>query len=417
MLIKCPECDLQISDKAAACPHCGYPLLHSSSNIHPKKTTPKRTVNKRRRLPNGFGQITELKGMNLRKPFRASVTVGKDEDGRCIKRLLKPEAYFKTYNDAYAALLEYHSNPFDFDKDLTMQKLYELWNEKYLSDKASSTGKTLRAAWRYCSTLYELPVRDVRGKHIRYAIENGTAEVHGEIKSPSPDMKCRIKSVLSLMLDYAVENDLVSTNCARTFSMSGDIIKERESKKKDHIPYTEEEMKILWKNAGLVEWVDVVLIQCYSGWRPRELGRIELENVDIENWTFKGGMKTDAGVNRLIPIHPKIRKFVEQHYKKAKHLNSKYLFNCTDIPGVQGYRPFDYDRFRLRYQTIVEKLSLSPEHRPHDGRKHFITMAKKYEVDEYAIKYVVGHKITDVTEAVYTVREPAWLASEIAKIK
>ena len=26
MLIKCPECDLQVSDKATFCPHCGYPL-------------------------------------------------------------------------------------------------------------------------------------------------------------------------------------------------------------------------------------------------------------------------------------------------------------------------------------------------------------------------------------------------------
>ena len=25
-LIKCPECGLSISDKAAACPNCGYPL-------------------------------------------------------------------------------------------------------------------------------------------------------------------------------------------------------------------------------------------------------------------------------------------------------------------------------------------------------------------------------------------------------
>ena len=25
-LIKCPECELQVSDKAITCPHCGYPL-------------------------------------------------------------------------------------------------------------------------------------------------------------------------------------------------------------------------------------------------------------------------------------------------------------------------------------------------------------------------------------------------------
>jgi hypothetical protein len=26
-LINCPECEVRISDKALACPHCGYPLI------------------------------------------------------------------------------------------------------------------------------------------------------------------------------------------------------------------------------------------------------------------------------------------------------------------------------------------------------------------------------------------------------
>lgn len=26
MLLKCPECDLPVSDKALACPHCGNPM-------------------------------------------------------------------------------------------------------------------------------------------------------------------------------------------------------------------------------------------------------------------------------------------------------------------------------------------------------------------------------------------------------
>lgn len=63
MLKLCPECCLQVSDKAAACPHCGYPLK-SKSSLPPKKK-------KHMRLPNGFGQISEVRGRNLRKPFRA----------------------------------------------------------------------------------------------------------------------------------------------------------------------------------------------------------------------------------------------------------------------------------------------------------------------------------------------------------
>ena len=76
MLIQCPECELNVSDKALACPHCGCPM---TKNI--KASSVRARHNKRRRLPNGFGQISEIKNRNLRKPFRAMVTVGKNDNG------------------------------------------------------------------------------------------------------------------------------------------------------------------------------------------------------------------------------------------------------------------------------------------------------------------------------------------------
>lgn len=62
-------------------------------------------------------------------------------------------------------------------------------------------------------------------------------------------------------------------------------------------------------------------------------------------------------------------------------------------------------------------MGLNPEHRAHDGRVHFVTQAKRYGVDEYAIKYIVGHSISDITESVYTKRDLNWLMTEIEKIK
>lgn len=44
-------------------------------------------------------------------------------------------------------------------------------------------------------------------------------------------------------------------------------------------------------------------------------------------------------------------------------------------------------------------------------------MAKKYKVDEYAIKYMVGHVISDITEKVYTNRSRERLKEKIEKIK
>jgi hypothetical protein len=46
---------------------------------------------------------------------------------------------------------------------------------------------------------------------------------------------------------------------------------------------------------------------------------------------------------------------------------------------------------------------------------HFVTMAKKYGIDEYAIKDIVKHSITDITQKVYIQRK--MLKKEIEKIK
>lgn len=70
------------------------------------------------------------------------------------------------------------------------------------------------------------------------------------------------------MLDYAEEHELVDKNYARTFKLADDIIKDIEEEKKDHIDFTKEEMEKLWDNLYDVDYVDVLLIQCYSGWRP-----------------------------------------------------------------------------------------------------------------------------------------------------
>lgn len=88
-----------------------------------------------------------------------------------------------------------------------------------------------------------------------------------------------------------------------------------------HIPFTDEEMDLLWQHAEDKMFVDVLLIQCYSGWRPQELGLLELKNVDLENWTFRGGIKTDAGIDRVVPIHSKIRHiWLSENIKRRRSL-------------------------------------------------------------------------------------------------
>ena len=137
-------------------------------------------------------------------------------------------------------------------------------------------------------------------------MDDGVAIINGEERRPTAGVKSRIKSMFNLMLDYALEYEIVDRNYSRTFNVSDDIIKEKEDAKRGHIPFTDEEMQILWGHVDGKQYIDTVLIQCYSGWRPQELGLLKLENINLTDWTFMGGMKTDAGTNRVVPIHSRV---------------------------------------------------------------------------------------------------------------
>lgn len=220
------------------------------------------------------------------------------------------------------------------------------------------------------------------------------------------------------MLDYAVECELVDKNYSRTFNISTEILDEREETRNAHIPFTDDEIQKLWDNISNISYVDIVIIQIYSGWRPQELGLIELKNVDVINWTFKGGMKTDAGTDRIVPIHRKIQQLVKARYKEALEMGSEYLFNCPDGATYRNSCKLTYDKYKYRFNKIIQTLELNPAHRPHDPRMHFITMAKKAGINDNAIKKIVGHSTKgDITEHTYTIRDIEWLRQDIEKIK
>lgn len=399
MIIKCPECELQVSDKAVNCPHCGYPMN--------KPQLTKRNTTKHKRLPNGFGQITKING--LRNPYRVMIPTGINEKGKYTCRLLKPVSYFRTYNDAYEALVEYHKNPYDLDDYITVEGLYERWSADYFKSlKSESSTRTIIAAWRYCSSVYKLPVKELKARHIKYCMDEGAYDG----KTPSANIKSRIKSIFNLMLDYALEYEIVDKNYARTFNVSDSIRKEINKAKTDHISFTDEEIQKLWNSLN-IPYVDIILIQCYSGLRPQELGLIKIENVNINENYMIGGMKTDAGTNRTIPIHPCIQELIDKRYKEARLIGSEYLFNTIETED----KMLTYDKYRKRFMKVIKLLNINEKHRAHDPRKHFITLAKKYNVDEYAIKRIVGHSIDDITEKTYTDRKIDWLYEEIKKIK
>ena len=103
--------------------------------------------------------------------------------------------------------------------------------------------------------------------------------------------KANTLNMEEIMLIKCKECELVDRNYARTFKLNEDVIKEIQTVKKQHIPFTDEEMGLLWEHVDDKNYADMIIIQCYGGWRPQELGLIELENVDLDQWIMVGGVK------------------------------------------------------------------------------------------------------------------------------
>lgn len=380
MLIKCPECQLQVSDKAFTCPHCGYPLRTS-----PRSSSRPRS-GKRMRLPNGFGQISEIKGRNLRNPFRAMVTVGFREDGKPISKILQPQGYFRTYNEAYAALLEYNKDPRAFGDETSINDIYNKWIDTMVDEgKTDSFVAAMNFGLKHAKCIADVPIQNLRQKHIKQCLET--------CRDLSTASQIKVKNFLNQILDYACERELIEHNVAREYKP-----KTKKTPQNHHIPFEDWEIEILWSHEGENIFIDMILVDCYSGWRPGELVALETDNISDN--TMTGGMKTDSGKNRTVPIHPKI-----------SHLVTKYKALCNNtLFGVK------YQYYLDGFASVVNNLGLDPSHRPHDCRVTFVSALKKAEVDEYLIKRLVGHTIKDLTEAVYTKRDISQLTEAVKKI-
>ena len=119
---------------------------------------------------------------------------------------------------------------------------------------------------------------------------------------------------------------------------------------------------------------------------------LELDNIDLEQKTFKGGIKTDAGKNRIVPIHSKIYDMVKLRYE-----NNCGSFICDDKPIIEAHNYYKH------FQDALSMAGIISEHTPHDCRHTFATMLDNAGANATSVKRLMGHASGgDVTEKVYT---------------
>ncbi len=320
--------------------------------------------------PNGYGCITKLSGKR-RRPYAIRITVGFNDKGTQKYKYL---SYHATKKEAIIALAEYNKTPYDLNANsITFAEVYE----RYIADIKSTASKTmlirLKSLFNHSEKLHKVVFKDLRRAHLQGVID--------EIETPNA--KKTVAGFYRKLYKFALENDIVFKNYAESLVIPSIKVQNEKT------VFTETEIAKLWSSAGENVNIDIVLILLYSGMRVSELLTLKKEQINLAENHIIAGSKTEAGRDRYIPIHRRIKPIIEQHI--AAHDN-EYLFVSKNNTAI-SYNAFHSRRF----SPLMEKLEM--QHTIHETRHTFISNLHAVGADQLAVKKIVGHVSNDTTES------------------
>lgn len=407
-------------------------------------------MRKMKKRANGKGSAIYL-GDNRDKPWGARITIGKDINGTAIRHFID---VFDTELEALVCLENYHKNPTPlyikedrynrietFPKkpyplvsvknpqkevvekvkkdNYTFKELFEKFKEaKMLTKEEEQIEKTyhirpknkpfgvhychsMTTAFHNSEKLYDKVYKDLRAsdfnKHLKESKKGSESQ--------------RLMTNLYMNLDkFALEEDIIEKGYAQFISTSTNNRKEIKKIKNKKIEkekiFTYEQINYLWnfnlKSNGRQkenkqnreQFIrDFWLMLLYTGCRADELLSVYTDNIFLDDNYFIGGLKTSAGINREIPIHPDIKSLFEKYYNS----NNEFLFVQPN-----GNR-IDYDYYLYHYTHNFKDLhTVVSEHTAHDARHTLRTELKKLNVKDIIINSIIGHSNDDIGDDVYT---------------
>lgn len=330
-----------------------------------------------KRLPNNYGTVYKLSG-NRRRPFIARKRVGEshDDELKVSKPIYVTIGYFETKKEALSALANTPDNITKEDR-LTFGEVFDLWKkDKYGDDDLPHS---YVSPVRYLDPIRQKKIDTFRAIDIETFINDP--------KMPRT-IKHFVKVLMNQTFSYAERHDIIEKNyCALAKPKIDVAVKAKKA------VFTASEIKDIW-NMEQTEKRDIVLILLYSGMRVNECMKLRVENVNMDEHYMVTGSKTEAGKDRIIPIHDRIYPIMQHWMSRTRGK----LFHMTDHT-VRMY--------------MVDEMG----HSPHECRHTFATQAMECGMNDEARKRILGHASVGVTNKTYTHLDIEFLRAEMAKLK
>lgn len=370
-----------------------------------------------------YGSVIKLSGNRL-NPYGARITIGYNVNGYPVYYFL---GFFEEELDAHICLRDYNNTPYNiyvkeeiYNKvikfielpskiliknnnidltdrtNYTFKQVYEeyaklnfptkdeiaLERETHMKAKGKFTSDTMyvrKSAFKQAETLHNIPYVNLRTVDFQQVINCAT----------SPKKAKRLRYLFLELDDYAEQKDIIS----KTYAKHVNKIDFNFENTKPRLPFTNEEVEMIWKDKtntqdeALVR--DICLILLYTGMRIEELLFMFTKNIDLKEDYMRGGLKTNSGKNRVIPIHHLIKPIIKKHYNSK----NEFLF-------MYGDKRLPYAKYRVMFNNYMAKLNI--QHTSHDARHTVESELDRRQVRTVTKDLIMGHKNGGTGEKIYT---------------
>ncbi len=344
------------------------------------------------KLPNNYGCVFKLSGKR-RRPYAVRVKIGDKDNGSAIYKYL---GYFEKAQDAYTFLAKYNEGLVtpanQLKTDITFKQVFDEWiteHERYKS-VSKMTHESYVMAFNQLKELHNKRFALLRLPDLQKQIDRLVGMSESTISKPI--------TLLHFMYRYAMKQEYVEKDYSQYI-----IRVSAKEKERMHKAFSHAEITKLWESDS--PDAQLVLLYIYTGFRAAELLELKVENVHLDEHYLIGGKKTEAGRNRIVPIHSKMLPIVKRLCRAS---TSGYLIE-------EDGRPITYMHFKdYHMRPLMKQLGMS--HTLHDTRHTFASLTKEYGCDDLCRKLIIGHRVESLTDRIYTHVEIARLVMEVNKI-
>lgn len=336
----------------------------------------KTRLKKFKKLPKGFGSITEVKKPVLNR-FYVRIPM-QLINGKMKRKYL---GYYPTYDIAFEKLLEYHylNLSLEFIEEFTFGNL----SINYLNDieKRYNRNNYLfikKIVYDYFSDLFNKEMRNIK----YYTLQNKINQMYkGESKKAIIFLRYIFNESMKLEIVNKNISLLLVPSDKNKYTINRRLYSKKDIENIINIDYT------------ILVYSNILKILLYTGARISEVLEIESDNIYLDDRYILAGKKTKNGKNRIIPIHKEIYNIIKVYYLKAKKDNSKYIFT------IKG-KNISMNMMNYHFKKIMKELNI--DNNIHSIRHTFVSRAKDLDLNESKIKKIIGHKTNDITDSIYT---------------